>query len=188
MPGARTKALKQKQKKKQLREKKKKQQQKKTQQQQQQQQQQQTGQQQQHQSEDGAEIVLSQAEAAYAEMRFEDCIALCDQIAETVGAHPGALEIKALCLLQMEQAEEAYALLHQCVQLMPDEGASKYLYLGQMASGEEATQALSKGIEILAAELDQMSGEATDEEMQEQRDAIAAAFCSLAEVYLTDLW
>ena len=40
-------------------------------------------------------------------------------------------------------------ILHRAVELNPDEGHTKYLYLGQMSSGEEAVSHLTKGIEIM---------------------------------------
>lgn len=98
------------------------------------------------------------------------------------------METKALALIQIEQPDEARALLEESIRLQPDQGASKYLYLGQMSFGEDAAQALGKGIELLAVELDEISQMSTQEDIQELQDQIAAAFCSLAEVYLTDLW
>ena len=39
------------------------------------------------------------------------------------------------------------------VELSPGEGHSKYMYLGQLSSGEEAVGYLTTGIEIMAATL-----------------------------------
>ena len=39
------------------------------------------------------------------------------------------------------------------VELSPSEGHSKYMYLGQLSSGEEAVGYLTTGIEIMAAVL-----------------------------------
>ena len=74
--------------------------------------------------------------------------------------------------------------------LSPDEGASKYLYLGQLLAGEEAASNLGRGIELLAAQAAEVAQDPHgdgDELAAINRD-IAEAFCSLAEVYLTDLW
>ncbi|EGD79750.1 hypothetical protein PTSG_10734 [Salpingoeca rosetta] len=182
MPGAKKKAFKHKQ-----RHKKKQQQRQQRQQQQQQKQQQHKDPQQQAAQHQPVDTLLTQAETAYAEMRFDECMQLCDQVLSQSAGNTAAMETKALALLQLEQPEPARALLEECVRLSPEEGASKYMYLGQMSFGEEAAEALQHGISILAAEQEQMRGVATDEEMQEHNDAVAAAFCSLAEVYLTDL-
>ena len=43
--------------------------------------------------------------------------------------------------------------MQAAVELSPEEGHLKYLYLGQMREGEEAVSYLSKGIEIMTREL-----------------------------------
>ena len=63
----------------------------------------------------------------------------------------------------------------QAVKLAPDTGHVKYLQLGQLTSGDEAKEYFTKGIEI-------MSTNGTSEE------EISLAYCSLAELYLTDKW
>ncbi len=50
--------------------------------------------------------------------------------------------------------KEAEAVLKKLVELAPDEGHEKYLYLGQLLQGEEAIAAYHKGIQILQDELD----------------------------------
>lgn len=50
----------------------------------------------------------------------------------------------------------AHELLQRCVALSPEEGHSKYLYLGQLLSGEEAAAMLGKGIELLAAQAEEV--------------------------------
>lgn len=78
-------------------------------------------------------------------------------------------------------------LFQKAVTLSPDQGHSKYLYLGQLTSGAEAIAHLTKGIEILrqqqegACQLGGASGGGEGEEL-------SGAYCSLAEVYLTDAW
>lgn len=86
----------------------------------------------------------------------------------------------------------------RCVELSPDEGHAKYLYLGQMASGEEAIALLTKGIEIMSQSLDASEGVACEgvegasvmvvEGEGVTREELSSAYCSLAEVYLTDSW
>jgi Flp pilus assembly protein TadD len=43
-----------------------------------------------------------------------------------------ALEMKAVLLLQNEDADQARALLETCAELEPHFGWSKYMYLGQV--------------------------------------------------------
>ena len=73
--------------------------------------------------------------------------------------------------------------------LSPDEGHAKYLYLGQLTSGEEAIAHLTKGIEILTHQQEGVGkvGGASGGGAEEQGD-LSSAYCALAEVYLTDSW
>eukprot|EP00043_Microstomoeca_roanoka_P004588 m.50623 g.50623 ORF g.50623 m.50623 type:complete len:402 (+) comp12561_c0_seq7:1471-2676(+) len=133
------------------------------------------------------EMLVGQAEVAFEEMKFQECIQLCDQALEIMPDDIPSIELKALAYLQLEEPEQARVLFEQAVEIEPDQGASKYLYLGQMSYAEEAAAFLGKGIELLAGELEEMADSAEPEEIQALQDQIATAFCSLAEVYLTDL-
>ncbi len=66
----------------------------------------------------------------------------------------------------------------KAVEISPDEGASKYLYLGQLCSSEEAVEYILKGIDLLKG-----VGQRAD-----SGNELSAAYCSLAEIYLTDEW
>lgn len=87
-----------------------------------------------------------------------------------------------------------WQLFQRAVGLSPDEGHTKYLYLGQMSHGQEAISYLTKGIEVLtrgngeesvgrACAVGGASGGVPDD-----REQLSDAYCALAEVYLTDTW
>jgi hypothetical protein len=44
------------------------------------------------------------------------------------------------------------------------------------------------GIELMAAEAEELHGEGDLEQLAAINESISTAFCSLAELYLTDLW
>ncbi|KAJ3598244.1 hypothetical protein NHX12_001755, partial [Muraenolepis orangiensis] len=82
------------------------------------------------------------------------------------------------------------------LQMSPNEGHSKYMYLGQIHTGQEAVGYYTKGIEILQSVLEKeppttaldgacMPSE-EDAEKPTARD-VCVAYCSVAEIYLTDL-
>ena len=73
-----------------------------------------------------------------------------------------------------------WQLFQHATSLSPEEGHTKYLYLGQLAHGEEAVRYLTKGIEILARS--EGAGEVG------VACELSSAYCALAEVYLTDIW
>jgi tetratricopeptide (TPR) repeat protein len=64
-----------------------------------------------------------------------------------------ALETKALILLEMDQPDEARELLLKATELDPDDGPSKFMYLGQLSAGEEAVAFYEKGVEIMKINL-----------------------------------
>ncbi|PWA33670.1 hypothetical protein CCH79_00007667 [Gambusia affinis] len=86
--------------------------------------------------------------------------------------------------------------------MSPDVGHSKYMYLGQIHTGQEAVDYYTKGIQVLLSVLDKQETEVrslpcaaqagasgtTDEsdEIPSRKD-VSVAYCSLAEIYLTDL-
>ena len=69
----------------------------------------------------------------------------------------------------------------RAVELVPDTGYIKYLQLGQMSSGEDAVKYICKAIDIMKEKLINSKDDVEDID-------ISNAYCSLAEVYLTDEW
>ena len=81
-------------------------------------------------------------------------------------------------------------LFQQSVALAPSDGASKFLYLGQLTEGHVAVAHISKGIEVLTKEMEGRVGVACggSEEGGDGNVELSDAYCALAEIYLTDAW
>lgn len=61
----------------------------------------------------------------------------------------------------------------------------KFLWLGQLSSEEEAEKWYNLGVEVLL----RLSESVTEEEKRGVvREKISEVYCSLIELYLTDLW
>ncbi|XP_066534251.1 uncharacterized protein si:dkey-12j5.1 isoform X2 [Hoplias malabaricus] len=91
----------------------------------------------------------------------------------------------------MEKAKQVFL---KAMELSPDEGHSKYMYLGQVHTGLEAVQYFSKGIKVMLRVLDKQNQEAGDmgaavmsQEPSVSAKDVSTAFCSIAEIYFTDL-
>uniref|UniRef100_A0A3Q0S6S2 Si:dkey-12j5.1 n=1 Tax=Amphilophus citrinellus TaxID=61819 RepID=A0A3Q0S6S2_AMPCI len=89
-----------------------------------------------------------------------------------------------------QKAKEAF--LH-AVALSPDVGHGKYMYLGQIHTGQEAVDYYTRGIHVLLNALEKQettTGAAAqpdeDPELPTEKD-VSVAYCSIAEIYLTDL-
>ncbi|KAI5620829.1 putative assembly chaperone of rpl4 [Silurus asotus] len=89
--------------------------------------------------------------------------------------------------------DSAYVFL-KAVELSPEEGHSKYMYLGQVHTGAEAVQYFSKGIEVMLRatdkqvnEVSSMGAAALPLESSITPKDVSVAFCSIAEIFFTDL-
>ena len=61
--------------------------------------------------------------------------------------------------------------------------------MGQLSSGEEAVGYLTKGIAIMEREMEERGREACAVMADDLTNGdISAAYCTLAEIYLTDSW
>jgi tetratricopeptide (TPR) repeat protein len=72
----------------------------------------------------------------------------------------------------------------EAIQLQPDVGYSKYMYLGQMSVEQEAIQAFQRGVDIMVSERNQL--DPTTDEAKALASKISTALCSMTEIYLTD--
>ncbi|RCH99398.1 hypothetical protein CU097_015120 [Rhizopus azygosporus] len=99
------------------------------------------------------------------------------------------LEMTAQVELELEQFEAAHKAskkhLLQSIEVAPNEGYSKYMYLGQMLSEKDAIQAFQKGVDLMVVEKSKIQ-DTTSEEAKFLASKISSALCSMTEIYLTD--
>lgn len=81
------------------------------------------------------------------------------------------------------------------MQLSPDSGYSKYMYLGQMCCGDEAVAYITKGLELMtqlytsgAKKAGEASGVSAASGEEVSAEKLSDGYCTLAEMYLTDCW
>lgn len=78
------------------------------------------------------------------------------------------------------------------MRLCPESGYSKYMYLGQMCSGDEAVAHIAKGVELMTRLYGKKAGEASSSSAASGEEVTAEklsnGYCTLAEMYLTDCW
>ncbi|OWZ17668.1 hypothetical protein PHMEG_0008359, partial [Phytophthora megakarya] len=87
---------------------------------------------------------------------------------------------------ELDNPERALSAFQQSVQLAPAQNPSKYFYLSQLVTGEEAEHFMTQGITHLQQELQQHADPKTPEALVIKKQ-ICDAFCSLGELYMTDL-
>ncbi|KAH9284180.1 putative assembly chaperone of rpl4 [Echinococcus granulosus] len=108
-----------------------------------------------------------------------------------------ALQSSAFLLLDEGKLKEAKENFQKAVQLSPDEGYEKYMYLAQISGGSEAVDLYRRGIEIIKRSLDaSMNHQCHCEKMTDDVDsstknklkrALSNAYCAISELYTTDL-
>ncbi|PJF19284.1 Tetratricopeptide repeat domain containing protein [Paramicrosporidium saccamoebae] len=111
--------------------------------------------------------------------RFEYDLALkfCERILSVEPRHVDALQMKATILIDMGDAEAARNVLLSATEAEPDCGAEKYIALAQLSEGEEALEYFQRAVKILQ----------TGEQDEETLHTLASLYCSMAELFLTDL-
>ncbi|XP_076869259.1 uncharacterized protein LOC143519561 isoform X2 [Brachyhypopomus gauderio] len=95
---------------------------------------------------------------------------------------------------ELGDIEKAKEVFLKAVDLSPDAGHSKYMYLGQIHTGTEAVQFFSRGVEVMLSAMDTQTQEAcgtgagaSPSEPAVTAKDVSAAFCSIAEIFFTDL-
>eukprot|EP00731_Ephydatia_muelleri_P007864 Em0004g202a len=137
--------------------------------------------------------LLKQVEEKLDAFQYEEALGLCEEAIARDPSNVKALETAAPILLELGGEEKAYEYLRAAVQLCPDSGYSKYMYLGQMCSGDEAVAYITKGVELMTqlyAKGGEKAGEASSssavisEEVSAEK--LSNGYCTLAEMFLTD--
>ncbi len=113
----------------------------------------------------------------------------CEKAIDVDGNSSQALELRGVISLEKGDLEEAREWLLRAVDIDPEEGFTKFMYLGQISHGEVAVGYFNTGIHLMCVELDAAQhGQAEEGEIHMLREQLTAAYCTLAEQYLTDLW
>jgi hypothetical protein len=74
----------------------------------------------------------------------------------------------------------------ESIQLEPNAGYSKYMYLGQLSVEKEAIAAFQKGVDLMVAERKGLAADSDEAKLLASK--ISSALCSMTEIYLTDCW
>lgn len=139
-----------------------------------------------------AEDLLNKVDEYLDTFEYELALKFCEK---AIALEPGSLKVietSACVYAETGDAEASKKYFSKAVELNPDKGHEKYMYLGQMSAGEEAKKWYLKGIEIMKKELEE--GESEEEvgasslmsRGPASKTDVSNAFCALAEIYMTD--
>ncbi|RIA79231.1 hypothetical protein C1645_683672, partial [Glomus cerebriforme] len=110
------------------------------------------------------------------------------------------LEILGMIEIELEMFDEAREHFSKAISINPNDGYSKYMYMGQLSSGLEAISHFQNGVNLMISEYDDSTtkSSSTSSLLQDLQDLdgsnkkiqlnrkISNALCSMIEIYLTD--
>jgi len=96
------------------------------------------------------------------------------------------LEMLGNIYAEIGEVESARKYFQQAATLQPEAGHVKFLYLGQLSEGLDAVKYYEKAIELMRKVLEDGCDAGTTTVQVSERE-ISAAYCSLAELFMTDL-
>jgi tetratricopeptide (TPR) repeat protein len=94
------------------------------------------------------------------------------------------LDALGQCYFDSGNFELAEKVLKKSISINPDGYYNSHLYLGQLLSGKKAAETFKKGIDLLEKYI---QGENNTGENRRLIRQLSSAYCSLAELYMTDL-
>jgi len=137
------------------------------------------------------EHLLAQAHENADRLDLQAAVMLCRQACSIDSTSVEALDTLSEFCLQAGKTEEAMRALQRSVKLAPEGRSGRFMYLGQLSTGQDALHWFERGLSMLRAERTQLQNTSgSRQELQLQwvasTQALAAALCTVAEVYLTD--
>ncbi|KAM9310523.1 uncharacterized protein KZ484_026402 [Pholidichthys leucotaenia] len=138
--------------------------------------------------------LLEKTEECMDSFAFEMAALFCQRALDLEPTSLQALDMLGHIYSELGDTQKAKGAFLRAVELSPEVGHSKYMYLGQIHTGQEAVDYYTRGIQVLLPALEKQeqstAGAAArpdeDTELPTMKD-VSVAYCSIAEVYLTDL-
>eukprot|EP01117_Protostelium_nocturnum_P002910 TRINITY_DN13839_c0_g1_i1.p1 TRINITY_DN13839_c0_g1~~TRINITY_DN13839_c0_g1_i1.p1 ORF type:complete len:329 (-),score=104.19 TRINITY_DN13839_c0_g1_i1:126-1112(-) len=97
-----------------------------------------------------------------------------------------ALDSLATVLMEFQDFGSVKTLLEKSIQLAPNQNPTKYFNYAQVCEGKNSISNYEKGIAMLKKQLQSNSNEMEDWMIIELKYQLSGAYCSMAEIYLTD--
>lgn len=123
------------------------------------------------------EQLLKKCEELVCRFEYELAMKFCQKILVKAPTNPDALLMKATIEIDTGNLDQAEKTLQHAISISPDEGQEKYIALAQISEGTAALDAFQRAIDLMKKE----------EESISSSKQISSTYCSMAEIYLTDL-
>ncbi|KAI8977155.1 hypothetical protein BDF20DRAFT_821516 [Mycotypha africana] len=119
------------------------------------------------------------------DLEYKAAYKFCKKALELEPKNATVLEMMGQVELELGYYESARKHLLESIQLEPNAGYSKYMYLGQMSVAKDAIEAFQKGVDLMVIERNKLPADSEDSKVIASK--ISSALCSMTELYLTDL-
>ncbi|XP_028984198.1 uncharacterized protein si:dkey-12j5.1 isoform X1 [Betta splendens] len=141
--------------------------------------------------------LLEKTEEYMDSFNFEMAGLFCKRALDMEPSNLQTLDMLGHIYSELGESEKAKEVFLHAVELSPDVGHTKYMYLGQIHTGQEAVDYYTRGVQVLLSALENQTQPAQaqagaaalsdeDPQLPTAKD-VSVAFCSIAEIYLTDL-
>lgn len=140
--------------------------------------------------------LLAKTEEYMDSFDFEMATLFCQRALDLEATNLQALDMLGNIYSELGETQKAKEIFHRAVELSPDVGHRKYMTLGQIHTGQEAVDYYLKGIQVLLSALEKQAQTTDplgasafpedDPDLPSEKD-VSVAYCSMAEIYLTDL-
>ncbi|XP_047454419.1 probable assembly chaperone of rpl4 [Mugil cephalus] len=140
--------------------------------------------------------LLAKTEECMDSFDFDMAGLFCQRALDVEPTNLQALDMLGHICSELGDLQKAKGAFLRAVELSPDVGHSKYMYLGQIHTGQEAVDYYTKGTQILLSTLEKQDTTAAqagaaalpdEDAVQPTTKDVSVAYCSIAEIYLTDL-
>lgn len=131
------------------------------------------------------EDLMKQVDECLDNFNFDLAVKFCERALDIEPDNVEVLETAGAVFLETGDTQKAKTCFENAVRISPEDGHSKYMNLGQLLEGQEAVAAYNKGIELMLANKDTAQAAASNS-LPASPAEISTAYCSLAEMYLTD--
>uniref|UniRef100_A0A8C5QVD5 Uncharacterized protein n=1 Tax=Leptobrachium leishanense TaxID=445787 RepID=A0A8C5QVD5_9ANUR len=135
--------------------------------------------------------LLEKVEEYVDNFNYEMAQLFCQRALDIDPTNLEILDMMGNICMELGDADKTKQVFLKSVELSPDKGHAKYMYLGQIHGKEEALQYFSKGLDVMISAYQSqphaLGAASCPDEMEVTTKDISTAFCSVAEIYLTDL-
>jgi len=127
--------------------------------------------------------LLERVQGYVENFEYHMAVKFCERAYEMDPNNTQVLETFGNVCAEMGDVESAKQHFHKAAELQPFIGHVKYLYLGQLSEGLEAVQHYLRAVELLKDNLTISNADP----VEVIKRNISSVYCSLAELYMTDL-